>query len=351
MTTYTLAANNGDVGGGEVMLLAVADALTALDRSVQIVAPDGGANGVAELARGRGHQVVTLPGPRRQYLQALRAWRRSHRSGVLWCHGLVPAFATAGDPQRIVHLHQIPTGAANRSAAVVARRGALVTLVPSWTMAREVPGSRVLWNWVDAPVPEVIDQPRDGVVRVGFLGRHSTDKGLGILAKALANLDHTSPGRYHLVLAGEARFVDATERQRVEAALAPVEHLVDRLGWVDTSQFFGRVDVAVFPSVAYESFGLVVAEAMASRTSFVISDAGALAEVAGPAYPWVARRGDADSLTEVLNANLREGEGARVQALSGAQDRWSREFSPAAGTRRVAQLLEDLERISHPDRP
>ena len=38
MTAVVLAANNGEIGGGEVMLLAVAEALRTLGHDVQVVA-------------------------------------------------------------------------------------------------------------------------------------------------------------------------------------------------------------------------------------------------------------------------------------------------------------------------
>ena len=148
MTAVVLAANNGEIGGGEVMLLSLAEALRTLGHDVQVVAPRGGRDGVAEAARAAGFPATDLSSGRRQYIGELRAWRATNAAGILWCNGLVPAFATAGLGHRIVHLHQEPVGV-NAIAARVARRGALVTLVPSESMAAAVPGSRVLWNWVE----------------------------------------------------------------------------------------------------------------------------------------------------------------------------------------------------------
>ena len=127
--------------------------------------------------------------------------------------------------------------------------------------------------------------------RIGFLGRHSVDKGLVTLAAGLAELDRTEPGRYRLLLAGEGRFAPPEDSAPIRKAMQPVEHLVERPGWVSREDFFSSIDVAVFPSTWAEPFGLVVAEAMSSRTPFVITDAGALAEVAGPGHPWVAPGG------------------------------------------------------------
>jgi phosphatidyl-myo-inositol alpha-mannosyltransferase len=230
----------------------------------------------------------------------------------------------------------------NAIAARVARRGALVTLVPSQSMAASVPGSRVLWNWVEP----VATHPRGGdhthERRVGFLGRHSVDKGLVTLAAGLAELDRTDPGRYHLLLAGEGRFAPPEDTGPIRKAMAPVEHLVERPGWISREDFFSSIDVAVFPSQWAEPFGLVVAEAMSSRTPFVISDAGALAEVAGPTHPWVSRKGDPVALAHAVQSVFEAGPDRMVEVLDRAHARWEEHFSPAAGLARVSALVSDL---------
>jgi phosphatidylinositol alpha-mannosyltransferase len=340
VTAVVLAANNGEVGGGEVMLLAIADALRALGMPVQVVAPLGGRDGVAEAARTAGFPVTSLSGGRRHYVGELRAWRATNPAGVLWCNGLVPAFATAGLGHRIVHLHQEPVGV-NAMAARVARRGAMATLVPSESMAAAVHGARVLWNWVE-PVPTRPAREAGWARRLGFLGRHSVDKGLVTLAAGLAELDRSDPGRYHLLLAGEGRFAPPEDTAPIRTAMAPVEHLVERPGWISREDFFAAVDVAVFPSQWPEPFGLVAAEAMASRTPFVISDAGALAEVAGADHPWIVPKGDAHALAKAVIDVFETDRDAMATVLDRAHDRWQEHFSPTAGLARVAALVDDL---------
>ena len=340
MNAVVLAANNGEIGGGEVMLLSIAEALRTLGLDVQVVAPRGGRDGVAEAARAAGFPATSLSSGRRQYVGELRAWRATNAAGILWCNGLVPAFATAGLGHRIVHLHQEPVGV-NAMAARVARRGALATLVPSESMARSVPGSRMLWNWVE-PVASRPPRPRAWERRLGFLGRHSVDKGLVTLAAGLAELDRAEPGRYHLLLAGEGRFAPPEDSAPIRKAMQPVEHLVERPGWISRDDFFSSIDVAVFPSQWAEPFGLVVAEAMSSRTPFVISDAGALAEVAGPGHPWVARKGDAVALARAVRLVFDAGPDRMVEVLDHAHARWEEHFSPAAGLARVSALVDDL---------
>ncbi len=342
MTRIVLAANNGDIGGGEVMLLQTARVLRELGHEAHVVGPDV-PGGVLDAATAVDLDVTRLAADRRRYLGQLAA-RRPRRGEWLWCHGLVPALGTTARRRRIVHLHQTPTPR-QRPAARVARIGAAVTLVPSRSTAAAVPRAEVLWNWSEPVDRAPTDAPhRDGgrPVRIGFIGRHSTDKGLDVLARAVASLAREQPGGWRLVLAGDDRFVRADQRAGVAAALTEIEALTDRLGWCERGDFFRGVDVAVFPSTWAEPFGLVVTEAMSAGTPVVVSDAGALPEVVGPGHPWVARAGDAADLAAVLSAWAHSSAVDRAAATDRAHERWSEHFSPAAGRRRVAALLEQL---------
>ena len=78
---------------------------------------------------------------------------------------------------------------------------------------------------------------------------------------------------------------------------------------------------------------------MAARVPFVVSDAGALPEVAGPRHPWVAHAGDPDDLARVIRQALGADPAAAVET---AHRRWEEHFSPEAGRRNLATLLETL---------
>ena len=338
MADITLAANNPDLGGGEQMLLRHAEALLELGHAVSVVAPDAPTE-VLDAAAALGAGVVAIRADgRRDYLHRLRAWDRSERHGLLWCHGLVPALATAGRRRRVVHLHQLPRGRAQWAALAVARIGADRTLTPSAFLTRQVRGSEVCANWTDAVAPAPRAEP--GHLSVGFMGRLSTDKGADLAAQALASPELVAAT---LVVAGDGRWVPDEQRASVAESLERLGDRVRRLGRVSPDVFFAKVDMVVFPSRVAESFGLVVAEAMAAGVPFVISDAGALPEVAGPDHPWVTRRGDVDDLARVLAEALGATEETRRAATDAARARWETEYSPAAGRQRVARLLEQLE--------
>lgn len=337
-----IAATHGDLGGGEVMLLHVAQALQGLGLTVLVLAPAEPGD-LLRAARERGVPTLPVPGRgRRGYATALLRWRLRHPRVPLWCNGLLPALATAGIGPRVVHLHQLPRGG-QRRLLPLATAGARRVLVPSAFMASRVPGTEVLENWTEE-LPErsaAAPAPPEDPVRVGFLGRLTRDKGVHVLARALQLLPTVGERPVHLVLAGEARFGDAEDARVLAASLAPITERTERLGWVERRTFFDRVDLAVFPSVVEESFGLVVAEAMAAGVPFVTSDAGALPEIAGGTRACSARRDDPEDLARVLALALAGP--YPVAAVRAARARWERCYSPAAGRERLHRLLRELD--------
>lgn len=337
-----ILANQGKVGGGEVMLHHLATALRELGRDVGVVAPAHPAETADRLAAD-GFDVVRVGGPGRLgYMRALRAWDRGRGDDdVAWCNGLLPATALAGRPRRIVHLHQVPEKPLLRVFSALARPGALAVLAPSRFAADRIRGARVLHNWVPAPTAPQAGRARDAdePLTVGFLGRLSEDKGILTLLEAAALLRKTDPGAFVFRVAGESRFVADDEAERLATALKAAGEDVQVLGWQDTAEFLASVDVLAVPSHVAESFGLVAAEAMASGVPVAVSEAGALPEVVGPVHPYVFPQGDAPALASTLAA-------ARRSDLSTVADtqrrRWESLFSPEAGRAAVAELLDDL---------
>jgi glycosyltransferase involved in cell wall biosynthesis len=343
MSRLTFAANNGDIGGGEVMLLRMAEAGRDAGLEVTVVGPRAPSE-LVEAARSSGLATVSIPADTRAgYMWGLRSWDRQHRTGHLWCNGLVPAVATAGRPRRVVHLHQLPVRA-QRPAAVLARAGSVAVVVPSAFMAGRVGGARVLPNWTAAVDPR--SQPEDvgaeTPVRIGFLGRLSQDKGLDTLARAVGVLNSGTSGAVELRIAGDYRFVPHAQQDAVRRALALVAGSVTQLGWLDKETFFSDVDMVVFPSTWGEPFGLVAAEAMAAGVPLVVSDAGALPEVVGNDHPWVAHAGDPEDLARVIRSVISVD---TTPTTENARRRWELEFSPDAGRRRYRRLLEELELV------
>lgn len=332
----SIAVNNGEIGGGEVMALAIAEAVRDLGREVTVVGPEG--SPVLDAALQRDLPVVGIRGSgRRSYMINLRIWDLRARNGLLWCNGLVPAAATAGHRHRVIHVHLLPVGM-NMAALRVARMGAEAVIVPSEFVAEHIPRAHVMWNWSDEV--SVTRHPLGRVpATIGFLGRPSVAKGVVVLAQAVQILNHDNPDRVRLVVAGEPHFVSENERVQVNGALNLLGAAVSQPGKMSVTSFLSQVDVAVYPSLVPETFGLVAVETMSAQVPFVVSNAGALPEVVGPGHPWVVPAGDPEALAAGITAAM---ENRDHNVIEQAHRRWSDLFSPAAGRERVAVLLDSI---------
>ena len=87
-----IATNNGDMGGGEVMLLNIARAARSLGYRVTVIGPAHPPQ-LVEAAADEGFARVVLPArTRSQYMMQLRAWHSAHKKVLL----LLPAGVRTG---------------------------------------------------------------------------------------------------------------------------------------------------------------------------------------------------------------------------------------------------------------
>ena len=158
-------------------------------------------------------------------------------------------------------------------------------------------------------VPIRIEDPFDagalrpkepGIIRLLYLGHLCPDKGTPALLEAFALLHRAHPG-LELDLVGECLppFTEADLKTLIlNLQIQSHVRLCGVLTGRAKAEAFGRADLFVFPTVApYESFGLVLAEAMAWKLPIVASDwrgnADVLTPGAGaicfPVYPSLVR--------------------------------------------------------------
>ena len=347
MKDLFIATNNGDIGGGEVMLLNIARAARSVGQKVTIIGPAQPAE-LVEAAQDEGFPTVVLPAHSRlAYLAQLQFWvRRNLKGQVLWCNGLVPAFATSLTRNRIVHLHQIPKGK-QKYLAAIAKQGALAVLAPSDFAVSKIRGSQRFYNWVQAPEPSQHRSFDKKVIRIGFLGRPSDFKGTQHLAQALLLLNQKeTKTSYELVIGGESRFVSERDKIEMSPALASLGKKLIELGWTSPAQYFSQIDIAVVPSNWDEVFGLVAAETMSAGVPLIVSDAGALPEIVGKDYPYIFPRADVQELADMIKTvaeDLKTKSPLLEETVRQATWRWLEAFSPQAGQARVSEILKNIE--------
>ena len=124
--------------------------------------------------------------------------------------------------------------------------------------------------------------------RVLFVGRAEPRKGLGVLLQAFTLLRKRMPHATLVVAGATRRQVLETERNGLPVDLSGVE----ALGWVEDHEkveHLAQAEVLCAPSLAAESFGIVLAEGMAAGVPVVASDL--------PGYRAVLRDGEAGRLS------------------------------------------------------
>lgn len=179
------------------------------------------------------------------------------------------------------------------------RKGIITAVSPA--AARAVPG-----RWGDVRiVPNAIDVASYAVDvgrvsrRVTFLGRDEPRKGLDILLRSWPKVREAVPDA-ELVVMGAARdttFEGVDFRGRVSSG--------------EKNRVLASSQVYVAPNTGGESFGIVVAEAMAAGCAVVASDLEAFRDVVGDDGRLVPV-GDEDAFAESITALLADPAGARA---------------------------------------
>lgn len=118
-------------------------------------------------------------------------------------------------------------------------------------------------------------------LRFGFIGKLARLKGVDLLVRAFSRLPQ---GRAELHIHGDATRTDIREMafaRRIRAALArtPGAHLHPAVGAEQLPRLLDELDVIVTPSVCFEGYHRVTAEALASGAPVVCGDRGGPSEL------------------------------------------------------------------------
>jgi len=130
------------------------------------------------------------------------------------------------------------------------------------------------------------DNYRDGVSRIewqgntiGFLGRFEEDrKGLPVLLDALPIISRFIPD-IRVLIAGPGDSEEVLEK--VDPQLRNRVEFLGKISEIDKANFLASVSLYIAPNTGGESFGIILAEAMAGGAAVVASDIPAFADVLG----------------------------------------------------------------------
>jgi teichuronic acid biosynthesis glycosyltransferase TuaC len=110
-------------------------------------------------------------------------------------------------------------------------------------------------------------------IAIGYLGALSFNKGCHILIKAFKKIN----------LPCELAFMGPSEKECLIYLQKQAKLCKNKVSFLnfheDVDSFLGSIDVLVVPSIAYESFGIVILEAMKHSKPVICSDFGGMKEV------------------------------------------------------------------------
>lgn len=212
----------------------------------------------------------------------------------------------------------------------VARFIALTPFQRDWLTHWGVPGDRITVrpSWVPDPGEPVSPPSRDVV----FVGRLSEEKGIALLLEAWSRLPRSDR---RLVVVGDGELAPLV---RERSAADPSLVFRGRLSPAEVAGAIRDSGVVVVPSLCFEGYPLVIAEAFAHARPVLTVSGGATATIVGPDVGWVVAPTAAALASGI--AHTAEGTGALGDA---ARARYLAESSPAAA---LESLLAVYRRVA-----
>ena len=159
------------------------------------------------------------------------------------------------------------------------------------------------------------------------ISRHHPEKRLGMIMEAFSRVAATRPAGLYIIGDGPAwRFVEAEAAKRKGVKIAG--HKSDR---AEIAKRLASADFMLHGGAA-ETFGLVVAEALASGLPVIAPHLGGAADLAHPAYGEIYRAGDATACAAAIERILK-------------RDRDALAIAARAGSKRIGSPADHFEKL------
>jgi phosphatidylinositol alpha-mannosyltransferase len=168
------------------------------------------------------------------------------------------------------------------------------------------------------------DNYRDGTPRaewqgstIGFLGRFEEDrKGLPVLLDALPIIARFVPD-IRVLIAGPGDSEEILEK--VDSQLRHRVEFLGKISEAEKADFLSSISLYIAPNTGGESFGIILAEAMAGGATVVASDIPAFADVLGDGkFGALFESENSESLAKVIIDLMRDDQKRNELAIAGA---------------------------------
>jgi len=181
---------------------------------------------------------------------------------------------------------------------------------------------------------------------IGFVGSIEKRKGHDLLLKAVESLDRILKDKIHVIFLGSSK--DNTTRPWLDNLIESTNttSLVSCFDYQDPKPFYNIFDIFVLPS-RLEGFGLVVIEAMMSKSCAIRSDTeGAYDQINHGEDGFIFKNNDYQSLAALLKLNI-EDENLRLKIARKGQEKALKKFSIEAMTKQTINVYKKLASVPH----
>jgi len=175
---------------------------------------------------------------------------------------------------------------------------------------------------------------KNGKTSIGFVGEIHPRKGIHLLLESMKRI--TSP--CNLVIIGSG--YNVTYQNKLNSISRELIHEVFFLGFRnDAIELYNYLDILVLPSISYESFGLVILEAMQCKVPDVCSDFGGMKEIIKDGQTGlIFKSNDSKDLSNAIN-NLITNPSLRKKIIKNATLKVQKHFSTSPMIQKYKNLI------------
>jgi glycosyltransferase involved in cell wall biosynthesis len=249
---------------------------------------------------------------------------------------------------RIVHVHEIPTGAASLFFSVLLMLSRAFAIFNSKATRRSFrllfrQRHAIVWNGV-ATLPDMAATASHTKLNLLLIGRFNSWKGQAILLRAVAQLPTGLRARVNVRLVGsvfgdQTHFTDEVVRLIAEQGLSDVVEMFPFTA--DPYPHYFWADVVVVPSTKPEPFGLVAIEAMAAGRSVIAANHGGLPEIVVDGVTGsLVVPGSVESLAAAIVSYLDDPARVTIEGIAG-RERFADQFEESHYKLKITNIIAE----------
>lgn len=156
---------------------------------------------------------------------------------------------------------------------------------------------KVVPNVIDTSKFSVTERKPDGKINIGFLASMNTkNKGLDLLLRAVASIDHQ---KFTLHIGGKGELLEDYKKMSEQLGISTICKFYGEILNEEKEVFYSGLDFFVLSS-RYETFGIVLIEAMASGLPVIATKCGGPEDIVVPLAGMLIEKDDVPGLSSAI---------------------------------------------------